>query len=194
MITRPSVRPTERATCWPRTDPQSTVFPVQLATAELHDAHGVGRLAVVRQNAPGDPKITAANNSPHREPLFARLTGARDLYVASTADSLAVRCGRMLCRSAPSRLTFPLSHTKQDCNPPEKEPKALKRMSRRIHERSGGEPHCHPDCDSRPASPVQRRPIAKANFRSEPVPRPNVHGAPCCELTCFSSAGSCGIT
>src|SRR5882672_5457529 len=26
---RPSVRPTERATCWPRTDPQSTVFPVQ---------------------------------------------------------------------------------------------------------------------------------------------------------------------
>ena len=24
---RPSVRPTERATCWPRTDPQSTVFP-----------------------------------------------------------------------------------------------------------------------------------------------------------------------
>src|SRR6266404_8724125 len=26
---RPSVRPTERAKCWPRTDPQSTVFPVQ---------------------------------------------------------------------------------------------------------------------------------------------------------------------
>jgi hypothetical protein len=26
---RPSVRPTERAMCWPRTDPQSTVFPAQ---------------------------------------------------------------------------------------------------------------------------------------------------------------------
>ena len=86
-----------------------------------------------------------------------------------------------------SRLAFPLSHTKQHCNPPEKEPKALKRMILRIHERSGGEPHCHPDCDSHPTSPAQRRPIAQANLCSEPVPRPIVHGATYCELTCLSS-------
>ena len=30
VITCPSVRPIVRATRWPRTDPQSTVFPVQL--------------------------------------------------------------------------------------------------------------------------------------------------------------------
>jgi hypothetical protein len=91
-----------------------------------------------------------------------------------------------------SRLALPLSHTKQHCNPPEKEPKALKRMFLRIHERSGGEPHCHPDCDGHPTSPAQRRPIAQANFRSEPVPRAIVHGAMCCELTCLSSAGHAG--
>src|ERR1700682_4231729 len=64
-------------------------FPRNLVAAELHDAHGVGRLPVIRQNILGDPKITAANDSPHSEALFARLIGARDLYVAPTADSLA---------------------------------------------------------------------------------------------------------
>ncbi len=64
-------------------------FPCNLVAAELHDAHGVGRLPVIRQNVLGDSKITAANDSPHSETLFARLIGARDLYVAPTADSLA---------------------------------------------------------------------------------------------------------
>jgi hypothetical protein len=64
-------------------------FPCNLVAAELHDAHGVGRLPVVRQNILGNPKIISANDSPHSEALPARLIGARDLYVAPTADSFA---------------------------------------------------------------------------------------------------------
>src|ERR1700722_13554168 len=64
-------------------------FPCNLVAAELHDAHGVGRLIVVCQDVFGDPKITAATDSPHGETLFTRLFSACDLYVASTADSLA---------------------------------------------------------------------------------------------------------
>src|SRR4029077_7029038 len=64
-------------------------FPRNLVALELHDAHGVGRLAVICQDEFGDPKITAANNSLNSEPFFARLTGALVLYVASTAGSLA---------------------------------------------------------------------------------------------------------
>jgi hypothetical protein len=64
-------------------------FPRNLVAPELHDAHGVGRLAVICQDEFGDPKITAANDSLDRKPLFARLTGALVLYVASTAGSLA---------------------------------------------------------------------------------------------------------
>ncbi len=63
-------------------DPQSVV-------PELHDAHGVGRIVVICQDEFGDPKITAANDSPDSKPLFARLTRALVLYVASTAGSLA---------------------------------------------------------------------------------------------------------
>src|SRR5271169_5602805 len=64
-------------------------FPRNLVVPELHDAHGVGRLAVIRQDEFGDPKITAANESSDRKPLFARLTCALVLYVAPTAGSLA---------------------------------------------------------------------------------------------------------
>ncbi len=38
-------------------------FPHNLVVPELHDAHGVGRLAVICQDEFGDPKITAANDS-----------------------------------------------------------------------------------------------------------------------------------
>src|SRR6202162_3539945 len=64
-------------------------FPRTLVVPELHDAHGVGRLAVICQDEFGDPKITAANDSSDSKPLFARLTSALVLYVASTAGSLA---------------------------------------------------------------------------------------------------------
>ena len=64
-------------------------FPCNFVAVELHDAHGVGGLPVIRKNILGDPNITAANDSPNGEALFARLIGACDLYVAPTADSLA---------------------------------------------------------------------------------------------------------
>jgi hypothetical protein len=64
-------------------------FPRNLVAPELHDAHGVGRLAIICQDEFGDPKITAANDSSHHKPLFARLTRALVLYVASTTGSLA---------------------------------------------------------------------------------------------------------
>src|SRR5215469_2715170 len=63
-------------------------FPRNLFVPELHDAHGVGRLAVIFQDEFGDPKITLANDSSDSKPLFARLTSALVLYVASTAGSL----------------------------------------------------------------------------------------------------------
>src|ERR1700727_1463182 len=64
-------------------------FPRNRIAPELHDAHGVGRLAVICQYEFGNPKIPAANDSSDSEPLFARLTSALVLYVASTAGSLA---------------------------------------------------------------------------------------------------------
>src|SRR6202451_3234517 len=64
-------------------------FPRNLVAPELHDAHGVGRLGVICQDEFGDPKITAANDSPDSKPLFARLTSAVVLDVASAAGSLA---------------------------------------------------------------------------------------------------------
>jgi hypothetical protein len=64
-------------------------FPRHLVVPEFHDAHGEGRLAVICQDEFGDPKITAANDSPDSKPLVAWLTRALVLYVASTAGSLA---------------------------------------------------------------------------------------------------------
>src|SRR6202166_2443326 len=64
-------------------------LPRNLVAPELHDAHGVGRLAVIGQDEFGDPKVAAANDSPDSKPLFARLTSALVLYVSSTAGSLA---------------------------------------------------------------------------------------------------------
>src|ERR1700727_1985085 len=64
-------------------------FPRNLVSPELHDAHGVGRLAVICQDECGNQKIAAANDSSDRKPLFARLNGALLLYVDSTPGSLA---------------------------------------------------------------------------------------------------------
>ena len=70
-------------------DPQSTGFRAYLVTQELHDAHGVGRLAVISQDEFGDPQIAPATDSLDGKPLFAWLTSALVLYIASTAESLA---------------------------------------------------------------------------------------------------------
>src|SRR6202011_5486510 len=58
-------------------------FPRNLVVPELHDAHGVGRLSVKLKVEFGHPKTPAANNSSDSKPLFARLTSALVLYVAS---------------------------------------------------------------------------------------------------------------
>jgi hypothetical protein len=49
-------------------------FPRNLVAPELHDAHGVGRLAVIGQDEFSDPKIADASDSSDSKPLFARLT------------------------------------------------------------------------------------------------------------------------
>jgi hypothetical protein len=49
-------------------------FPRNLVVPEPHDAHGVGRLTVIRYDQFGDPEITSANDSSDGKPLFARLT------------------------------------------------------------------------------------------------------------------------
>src|SRR5580765_5863466 len=64
-------------------------FPRNLVAPELHDAHGVGRLAVICQDEFGDPKVAATKDSSDSKPLFAWLAGALVLYVASTTGSLA---------------------------------------------------------------------------------------------------------
>src|SRR5271155_5400312 len=64
-------------------------FPPNFVAPELHDAHGVGGLAVIGQDEFGDPKITAANDSPDGKSLFVWLIRALALYVASTAGALA---------------------------------------------------------------------------------------------------------
>src|ERR1700756_2077131 len=60
-------------------------FPRNLHATKFHDAHGVGRLAVIREDEFSDPKMATANDSSDSKPLVARLTGALALYVASTA-------------------------------------------------------------------------------------------------------------
>src|SRR5271155_1941533 len=64
-------------------------LPRNLVALELHDAHSVGRLTVIRQDKFRDPKLTAANDSSDRKPLVARLTGALALYVTAAAGELA---------------------------------------------------------------------------------------------------------
>jgi len=45
-------------------------FVRNLVTQELHDAHGVGRLAVISQDEFGDPQIAPAKDSLDSKPLF----------------------------------------------------------------------------------------------------------------------------
>src|ERR1700735_1935408 len=63
-------------------------FSRNLVAPELHDAHGVGRLAVICQDEFSDPKLAAANDSSDGKPLFVRLTSPLVLDVASTTGSL----------------------------------------------------------------------------------------------------------
>ena len=64
-------------------------FSRNLVASELHDAYGVGWLAVIREDELGYPKITAANDSLDSKALLVRLDRAGDLYVEAAAYSLA---------------------------------------------------------------------------------------------------------
>src|SRR3982751_322578 len=53
-----------------------------LPVAELHDAHGVGALALVGDRVLRDPEIALSNNSPNRKPRrLARMMAAKRLQV-----------------------------------------------------------------------------------------------------------------
>src|SRR5271156_4126460 len=60
-------------------------LPRNFVALEFHNAHGVRRFAVICQDEFGDPKLAAADDSPDRKSLVARLTGALALYVAAAA-------------------------------------------------------------------------------------------------------------
>src|SRR3954447_7095539 len=60
-----------------------------LAIQELHDAHRIGRLAVIREDEFRDPEVAPADDAAHREALRVRLRGARGLDVVPAPDALA---------------------------------------------------------------------------------------------------------
>src|SRR6478735_4281071 len=59
------------------------------SVAEFHDAHRVGRYAVIGQYEFGDPEIAAADNSPDRKTLLVGLDETAFLNVVAAADPLA---------------------------------------------------------------------------------------------------------
>src|SRR5260370_42625297 len=59
-----------------------------LPLAELHDAHRVRRLPVVSEDEFSNPEVGGTEDSPHREPLLARLREPRRLSPAPTPDRL----------------------------------------------------------------------------------------------------------
>src|ERR1700693_3186022 len=60
-----------------------------LAIQELHDAHRIGRLAVIGEDEFRDPEVARAEDSTHGEALAVRLRGARGLDVVPALDALA---------------------------------------------------------------------------------------------------------
>src|SRR5581483_1374611 len=57
--------------------------------AEFHDAHRVGRRAVVGENEFCDPKVAAADDAADRKALRVRLDAPALLDIAAAADALA---------------------------------------------------------------------------------------------------------
>src|SRR5271166_3800969 len=60
-----------------------------LAIEELHDAHRIGWLAVIRQDEFRDPEVARADDAAHTEALGVRLRGASGLDVVPAPDALA---------------------------------------------------------------------------------------------------------
>jgi len=64
-------------------------FPRNLIVPELHDAHGVGRLAVICQDELGDPTLTAANDSSDSKSLVRSRSELTNSGTAAQSRSLA---------------------------------------------------------------------------------------------------------
>src|SRR5271166_877535 len=60
-----------------------------LAIQELHDAHRIGRPAVIREDEFRDPEVARADDAAHPEALRVRLRDARGLDVVPAPDALA---------------------------------------------------------------------------------------------------------
>src|SRR5450755_505341 len=60
-----------------------------LAILELHDAHRIGRPAVIREDELRDPEVARADDAPHLEALGARLRDARSMDIVPALDALA---------------------------------------------------------------------------------------------------------
>ena len=60
-----------------------------LAIEELHDAHRIGRPAVIREDELRDPEVARADDAAHPEALRVRLRDAGGLDVAPAPDALA---------------------------------------------------------------------------------------------------------
>src|SRR5271166_2319058 len=60
-----------------------------LAVQELHDAHRIGRPAIIREDEFRDPEVARADEAAHPEALRVRLSDARGLDVVPAPDALA---------------------------------------------------------------------------------------------------------
>src|SRR5208337_2830423 len=60
-----------------------------LAIPELHDAHRIGRPAVIGEDEFRDPEVARADDATHREALRVRLRDARGPDVVPAPDALA---------------------------------------------------------------------------------------------------------
>src|ERR1700722_4455862 len=60
-----------------------------LAIQKLHDAHRIGRLAIIGEDEFRNPEIAAADNAAHTEALRVRLCGTRGLDVVPPPDAFA---------------------------------------------------------------------------------------------------------
>src|SRR5271166_5019442 len=60
-----------------------------LAIQELHDAHRIGRPAVIHEDEFRDPEVARADDAAHPEALRVRLSDARGLDVVPAPDALA---------------------------------------------------------------------------------------------------------
>src|SRR5450631_198293 len=60
-----------------------------LAILEFHDAHRIGRPAVIREDELRDPEVARADDAPHLEAFEVRLRYARGLDIVPAPDAFA---------------------------------------------------------------------------------------------------------